>query len=95
MKATNCPPAIWRKSQNIHKLLGQKAKIISYSNVCNGPYIVMVQLANKKRMMLELVQSSAYSNQKVQVGNEVILILRKSDISETGLINYVIKAKLT
>jgi uncharacterized OB-fold protein len=91
MKPAHCPPSQWRKSQEIHKLIGKKAKVISFSNICNGPYIVMVELKEGKRIMLELTSNNGPN---LKINDQVVLVLRKSEVSEKGLISYVLKAKL-
>lgn len=96
MKIT--PVKLWRRQKQTGSLIGTKGKIVLWSIIRipakafgpQAPYpIVIVELANKERMIGQLVD---WTNDDLVFGREVVAVLRRTRIEEKDdVISYNIK----
>lgn len=94
------PVKIWRSHKKIHKTLGERGKIVTYSKVMappsgfesQAPYVVaLVRLDNGIRVTSQLVE---WEESDLRPGRRVIAILRKTrDPGGEGVIPYGVKFK--
>lgn len=98
MTITTNPPAIWRDNKKFPQLIGKKAKIECFSklnNSCeNVVAIVKLKSADNAASHKMTVQLCRENSSKLKVGAEVVLVSRKFDTNQDGLIKYTIKGKL-
>lgn len=98
MTITVNPPAIWRENKKFADLIGKKATIECFSRLHNNSktVVAIVQLkgGDKKTPKKFTVQLCKEGLEKLKVGAEIMLVSRKFDTNENGLIKYTIKAKV-
>lgn len=92
------PVKLWRRQEEVRKLLGKKGEIVQWtivrtppkSFVQEAPYpVVLVKFANGEKMVGQLVDSDTADLVK---GRKVVAVLRKLyPETEESVISYVIK----
>ncbi len=95
------PVKIWRRQEEIRKILGYEGKVISWTKIfVSGldfkkfvPYfVVLVELKNKTKVVGQLVD---FNGNKLKIGEKVVAVLRKvKDVKEEDIIPYSVKFKL-
>ncbi|MFH1971831.1 MAG: hypothetical protein ABIJ05_05670 [Patescibacteria group bacterium] len=74
----------WRKSNNLHKFLGLKGTVISFTK--DEFYIALAKMENKSNLLLQIVSES----NELGIGDKVKIVLRrvkkpnKSEVIEYG-----------
>lgn len=72
----------WRDSKKIHKLLGLKGKIVSFTKISSSDkdgrnssfFVVLAKLENKRSLMLEVVDES----KDIKINDNVKIVLRRT-----------------
>ena len=93
----NNPPVVWRQHKELHKMLGQRGKVVVWTRVYvapegfehETPYIsAIVEFQNKKRMAVQVTDFDG----DLKEGREVIIVVRRiGKASPDGLIRYGVK----
>ncbi len=94
------PVKVWRNQKKLVNLLGKTGKIISWSMIRvppanfsdQAPYpVVLIELANKQRVTVQLVDAD---QEELRFGQPVKLVIRRvTQPSSEGVIPYGLKAK--
>ena len=94
------PVKLWRNQKNVQALLGNKGVVVSFTIIRvppeghsnQAPYpIVVVELENKKRISVQMVD---WEERNCCIGQRVRVVLRRvSEPSSEGVIPYGVKVK--
>lgn len=94
------PVKIHRNQKKTSALISKKGKIISFTTIRvasksfshQAPYpVAIIRLENNQQLIGQLVD---YQNEDIQIGQEVITVLRRCGIEDQeGVITYSIKFK--
>lgn len=94
------PVKIWRNQKNLHAYLGKTGRIFSWTVIrvppegfsSLAPYpVVLVELDDKSRMMVQLVD---WQPEQLKKNQKIVLVIRRlCESQEDGVIQYGLKAR--
>jgi uncharacterized OB-fold protein len=92
--------AIWRKTRQVHNLLGKKGKLVVWTKIYiapegfeqNVPYVVgLIKFEDGKTVPLQVVDCD---EKTLQSGQEVVAVVRRlGDVQKQEVIQYGIKVQ--
>ncbi len=96
----NNAPVIWRRHKELHKHLGKKGKVITWTKIfvapegfeSEVPYVcAIIEFADKSRVTVQVVD---VSDSEIKEGQKVEVVLRRiGKAAPDGLIQYGVKVR--